>query len=107
MKKFPLSALATGLALAMSLWLAFGTLGNAKLQEGVRAKEAEIQTLRSNIQALEQRLQAQQQEIDTTNQLANQIGPAILRDLVDLQAKNGNIALAVFLQKHGVKFGNQ
>jgi SMC interacting uncharacterized protein involved in chromosome segregation len=106
MKKFPLSAFAAALPLAMSLWLAFATLGNARLQEGGRAKEEEIQTLRSKIQALEQRLQEQQQQIDTTNQLANQIGPAILRDLVDLQAKNGNIALAVFLQKHGVQFGS-
>lgn len=104
MKRFPLSAFAAGLALALSVWLGLGTLGNSGRQDGVRAREAEILALQSRIQGLQQRLQAQQQQIDTGNQLAAQTGPAILRDLMDLQAKNRNIALAVFLQKHGVGF---
>lgn len=90
----------------MAVWFACGTAANGKLQDGVHAKEAEILALQSKIQALQQTVQAQQQQIDTSNQLANQVGPAILRELFELQAKNRNIALAVFLQKHGVQFGS-
>ena len=48
-------------------------------------------------------MESQQQQIETATQLNTQIGPSILNELASLQIKNNNIALAVFLQKHGIK----
>jgi len=97
---FTLTAL---LALALSVWIVFQTFGNSKLQQEIQAKEVEIQLIQTEIQSLQQQIQAQQQQIETANQLANQAGPAILNEIAALQLKNNNIALGVFLQKHGVQ----
>ena len=97
---FTLTAL---LALALSVWIVFQTFGNSKLQQEIQAKEVEIQLIQTEIQNLQQQIQAQQQQIETANQLANQAGPAILNEIATLQLKNNNIALGVFLQKHGVQ----
>lgn len=97
---FTLTAL---LALALSGWIVFQTFGNSKLQQEIQAKEVEIQLIQTEIQSLQQQIQAQQQQIETANQLANQAGPAILNEIATLQLKNNNIALGVFLQKHGVQ----
>lgn len=98
--------LAAVLALVLSVWIVFQTFSNGKLQQGIEAKQDGILSAQGEIQNLQQQLQAQQQQIETANQLANQVGPAILNELASLQMKNNNIALAVFLQKHGVQLQN-
>lgn len=95
--------LAAVLSLVLSLWIVFQTFSNSKLQQGIQAKEEEIQLIQTEVQSLQQQLQAQQQQIESANQLANQAGPAILNEIAALQVKNNNIALGVFLQKHGVQ----
>jgi uncharacterized protein YlxW (UPF0749 family) len=97
---FTLTAL---LALVLSAWIVFQTFGNSKLQQEIEAKEGEIQLIQSEIQSLQQQIQTQQQQVETANQLATQAGPAILNEIATLQLKNNNIALGVFLQKHGVQ----
>ena len=105
-KKTPFSFVSL-LALLLSAWIVFQTLGNGKLQQRIQAKEQEIQTAQAEIQKLQQELQAQQQLIESANQLANQAGPTILNEIATLQMKNNNIALSVFLQKYGVQVRQQ
>jgi peptidoglycan hydrolase CwlO-like protein len=103
MLKNALFALAALLALVLSASIVFQTVGNSKLQQAGQAKDAEIQAMQTEIQTLQQQLQTQQKQIESANQLANQAGPAILSELATLQVKNNNMALGVFLQKHGVQ----
>jgi len=100
-KKISLT-LSAVLALVLSVWIVFQTFGNGKLQQEIQAREMKIQLIQTEIQSLQQQLQAQQQQIESVNQLANQAGPAILNEIAALRVKNNNIALGVFLQKHGV-----
>ena len=55
------------------------------------------------IQSQQQQLQLQQQRIDSGAQLANQLGPAMLRDLAALQLQNKNQKIADLLKKYGVE----
>jgi peptidoglycan hydrolase CwlO-like protein len=103
--KIPLT-LTAALALILSASIVFQTVGNSKLQQAGQAKDAEIQAIQTEIQTLQQQLQTQQKQIESANQLANQAGPAILSELATLQVKNNNMALGVFLQKHGVQVRN-
>jgi len=103
MVKNALFALTALLALVLSASIVFQTVGNSKLQQAGQAKDAEIQAMQTEIQTLQQQLQTQQKQIESANQLANQVGPAILSELATLQVKNNNMALGVFLQKHGVQ----
>ena len=98
--------LAAVLALILSLWIVFQTFDNNKLQQSIQAKEEAIQLIQTEVQGIQQQLQAQQQQIESANQLATQAGPAILNEIAALQLKNNNIALGVFLQKHGVQIRN-
>lgn len=106
MLKNALFALAALLSLVLSASIVFQTVGNSKLQQAGQAKDAEIQAIQTEIQTLQQQLQTQQKQIESANQLANQAGPAILSELATLQVKNNNMALGVFLQKHGVQVRN-
>jgi peptidoglycan hydrolase CwlO-like protein len=93
-------ALAAG---GLAFWIFISTLGNSRLQQGLQLQQDQILALQSEIQGLQQELQLQQQQIETASQLNNQIGPAILNELATIQIKNNNIALAVFIQKHGIQ----
>ncbi len=104
-KNIPFTLVAV-LALVLSLWIVFQTFGNSKLQQDIQTRQDRIQAVQSEIQTLQQQLQSQQQQIESANQLANQAGPAILNEIATLQLKNNNIALGVFLQKHGVQVRN-
>jgi hypothetical protein len=98
------STIAAGLAVFLASWLLFQTRANNRWQLALEDKQDRIQALQASIQQGSVNLQAQQQQLDTARQLSEQVGPAILRDLAELGSKNSNIALAVFLQKHGVEF---
>lgn len=90
-------------AVALAVWIFISTLANSRLQQGIQSQQDQILALQAEIQNLQQQLQSQQQQVETASQLNDQIGPAILNELVNLQFKNNNIALAVFLQNHGVQ----
>ena len=101
-KTLPVNIVALA-AVGLAIWIFISTLGNSRLQQGNQAQQDEILALQSEIQTLQQQLQSQQQQIETASQLNNQVGPAILNELAALQIKNNNIALSVFLQKHGIQ----
>jgi peptidoglycan hydrolase CwlO-like protein len=90
-------------AVGLAFWVFISTVGNSRIQQGIQAQQDQILALESEMQALQQQLQSQQQQIETASQLNTQIGPSILNELASLQIKNNNIALSVFLQKHGIQ----
>ena len=101
---FPLVSTATsGLAVLLSLWFLVGTWSNQSLQRGLQKQQDEIQVGQNAIQQQQQKLQAQQQQIDAASQLANQVGPAMIRDLATLQIQNKNQKIGTILKKYGIE----
>jgi multidrug efflux pump subunit AcrA (membrane-fusion protein) len=102
----PFSLIATasaGLSLLLSLWLLVGTWGNHGAQRRLQGLQDEIQSRQLAIQSQQQQLQAQQQQIDSGAQLANQVGPAMLRDLAELSVVNKNEKISELLKKYGLE----
>lgn len=98
-----LSTASAGLAVLLSLWLLVGTWGNHSAQRRLQGQQDEIQSRQLAIQTQQQQLQAQQQQIDAGAQLANQVGPAMLRDLAELSVTNKNKKITELLKKYGLE----
>ena len=100
----PVIANATGgFAFLLSIWFLFGSWSNQSLQRNLQRQQDEIQLTQVNIQNQQQKIQAQQQQIDAAAQLANQVGPAVIRDLQTLQIQNKNSKIAALLKKYGIE----
>lgn len=100
MKFLPL--LASLVVAALGTWFLVGTLGNQTLQRGLQKRQDDIQARQLAIQNIQQTLQVQQQQIDAASQLENQTGPAIIRDLAELQLAKKNLSIARVLGKYGI-----
>jgi len=98
-----LSTASAGLAVLLSLWLTIGTWGNHNAQRRLQAQQDEIQNRQLAIQTQQQQLQLQQQQIDAGAQLANQVGPAMLRDLAEVSVVNKNKNITQLLKKYGLE----
>ncbi|MFY8268179.1 MAG: hypothetical protein ACOVLK_02170 [Terrimicrobiaceae bacterium] len=98
-----ISLSAGALALLLSLWFLVGTWSNQSLQLGLQKQQDEIQARSLTIKNQQQQLQTQQQQIDSGAQLANQVGPAMIRDLAALQVENKNTKIAALLKKYGIE----
>ena len=102
--QFSLASIAScGLALLLSLWFLVGNWSNQSHQRGLQKQQDDIQARQLTIQNQQQQLQAQQQQIDSGAQLANQVGPAMIRDLAALQLENKNQDIADLLKKYGIE----
>jgi hypothetical protein len=102
----PLNLISTAtcsLAVLLSMWFLVSNWSNQSLQRGLQRQQDEIQANQLAIQSKQQQLQAQQQVIDASSQLANQVGPSMIRDLASLQIQNKNQAIATLLKKYGIE----
>ena len=97
------STAAAGLALVLSLWFFFVSASNNGLQARLQMKQDEIQTRQQSVQLQQQQLQAQQRQVESGAQLAQQVGPAVFRDLAALQVQNKNSKISVLLKKYGLE----
>lgn len=93
----------SSLVVLLSLWLFVGSWSVHSKQGAVQALQEKIQARQLAIQSQQQQIQLQQQRIDSGAQLANQLGPAMLRDLAALQLQNKNQKIADLLKKYGVE----
>ncbi len=100
--KFVYTAVSS-LVVLLSLWLFVGSWSVHSKQGAVQSLQEKIQARQLAIQSQQQQIQLQQQRIDSGAQLANQIGPAMLRDLAGLQLQNKNQKIADLLKKYGVE----
>jgi hypothetical protein len=91
------------LAAVLGLWLAFSGFSNTSKQASLLALQETAQAKSTTVQKLQRDLQAQQQQIESGAQLAQQTGPAVLRDLATLQVENRNEKISVLLKKYGLE----
>ncbi len=91
------------LALVLAVWLLISSGSNISLQASLQKQQDEIQTRQQAVQLQQQQLQTQQQQIESGAQLAQQVGPAVLRDLAELQVQNKNTRIRDLLKKHGLE----
>jgi hypothetical protein len=96
------SVSAAGLCLALSIWLFFASAANTELQHELQTRQESNQTLQQAVKLQQQQLEAQQKQIETGTKLAQEVGPAVLRDLGALALKNENARIRVLLAKYGV-----
>jgi hypothetical protein len=87
---------ASGISVLLGLWFLGSSFGNQGLQRTLQKKQ-------DDIQAQQQELQSQQQLIDAGSQLAQQVGPAMIRDLAALQLDKNNKKIAQLLLKYGIE----
>ena len=97
-----LSVAAAGLCLALSIWFFFATSKNQSLQSELQRKQQTLQTRTQAVQLQQQNLQAQQEQINAGTTLAQQIGPAVLKDLGTIAVQNKNEKIRSLLLKYGV-----
>jgi len=90
-------------ALCLSVWLVILSIANASSASGLQILQEEVMGRQQAVQNQQQQLQAQQQQIDSGAQLAQQVGPAVLKDLAAVQVQNKNIRIAELLKKHGLE----
>ncbi len=97
-----LPSVAAGVSLLLSAWL-FATSGmNQNLQAVLQQKQQELQSEQQEIQLHQQQFQAQQEQINQGIKLAQEVGPAVLKDLASLAVENNNETIKKLLTKYGV-----
>ena len=96
------SSFSAALCLVLSVWLFFANNANQVLQGELQTKQEDLQTQQQAVQLQQQQFQDQQQIINEATQLAQQIGPAVLRDLGALVLQNKNENIRKLLAKYGV-----
>lgn len=97
-----LSVAAALLCLVLSIWFFFATGQNQSLQSQLQRKQQILQTRTQAVQLQQQQLQAQQEQINAGTTLAQQIGPAVLKDLGTAAIQNKNEDIRSLLMKYGV-----
>jgi hypothetical protein len=93
-----------GLCVLLSIWLFLANAANQTLQGELQNKQQQVQTQQQQAQAQQQQFQEQEQKISAGTQLAQQIGPAVLRDLGALALQKKNDRVKKLLAKYGVTF---
>lgn len=96
------SIAAAGTSLALSVWLFVTSGQNQKLQGELQKKQQELQAEQQEVQLQTQQIQAQQDQINAGIRLAQEVGPAVLRDVGNLSVQNKNESLKKLLAKYGV-----
>jgi ABC-type uncharacterized transport system ATPase subunit len=97
------STLTCSVAAALGLWLVFSGFSNTSKQAELLNLQEQAQAKNTIVQKLQRDLQAQQQQIESGAQLAQQTGPAVLKDLATLQVENKNAKIAELLKKYGLE----
>jgi hypothetical protein len=97
-----LPAAASALGLLLSIWLFISNSTNSGLQEELRKKQDTLQGEQQAVQIENQKLQAQQEQITTGIRLAQEVGPAVLKDVAGLAVQNKNEPLKKLLGKYGI-----
>ena len=93
---------AAALSLLLSVWLFISNSTNSGLQGELQKKHTDLQSEQQAVQIQNQQLQAQQEQIATGMRLAQEVGPAVLRDVAGLAVQNKNDALKKLLGKYGI-----
>ena len=90
---------ASALSLLLGIWLLFLSGTNQGLQSNLQKLQQEVQSQQQVLQVKQQQFQAQQEQINTAQQISQQVGPALLRDMAVASIKNDKIKK--ILTSHG------
>lgn len=101
MKSLPflISTGASAISLILGIWLFFLSTTTQGLQGALQSQQQEAQNQQQALQTKQQQFQVQQQQIDAGNQISQQVGPALLRDMAVASIKNDKIKK--ILTSHG------
>jgi hypothetical protein len=97
-----ISSVAAGAAVILSVWLLFLNTSFQKLQGQAQQQQQELQAQQQQAQLQYQQVQAQQERINAGTQLAQQVGPAVLKDLGTVAVQNKNDKIKKLLGKYGL-----
>src|SRR4051794_33661737 len=97
-----LSIAAAGISLVLSVWLFISGLGNQSLQNKWQAQQQELQNQQQEVASQQQAIQLQQSQIQTGRYLAEQVGPAVLREIGTSVVQKKNEKLRGLLARYGM-----
>ena len=98
-----LSIGAAGVSLVLSIWLLIAGISNQGQQGRWQDQQKELINHQTELASLQQKAQIQQQQIQAGKNLAEQVGPAVLKDIGGLVVQKKNDKLEGLLAKYGVK----
>ncbi len=90
---------ASALSLLLGIWLFFLGGTNQGLQNDLQKLQQDVQSQQQILQVKQQAFQVQQEQINTAQQISQQVGPALLRDMAVASVKNDKIKK--ILTSHG------
>lgn len=96
-------AVLAGALFALSCRCYLLTAENNRMRAEASDFQQFVEGQQSQILAKRQQLQIQQDRLTKGSAIGDTVGPAVLRDIVTLAEKPGNIRLRELLQKHGVQ----
>src|SRR4051812_23920721 len=103
MNPFSLLAIgAAGISLLLSIWLLISGFTNQGQQSRWQEQQQELLNHQQTLQTLQQKAQMQQQQIQSGKYLAEQVGPAVLKDIAGQVIQKKNDKLKGLLAKYGV-----
>jgi hypothetical protein len=97
-----LSIGAAGVSLLLAVWLLISGFSNQGQQTRWQEQQQELLNHQQTLQTLQQKAQMQQQQIQSGRQLAEQIGPEVLKDIGKSVIDKKNEKLKGLLAKYGV-----
>ena len=95
---FYISVAAAALSLLMAVIILIVGQMNQGLQSDIQGKQKEVQAVQAD-------LQKQQEQINIANQISQQLGPNLLRDMAVVSLENNN--MKELLKKHGYNVQQQ
>jgi hypothetical protein len=91
-----------GISLALSVWLLISGLGNQGLQAQWQQKQQALLDQQQELATQQQKAQQQQQQIQSGKYVAEQVGPAVLKDLGSVVVQKKNEKIRGLLSRYGV-----
>jgi hypothetical protein len=97
-----LSVTAAGLSLVLAVWLFVGSFATRSLQSKAQDQQQELLNHQQELSTAQQKIQIQNQQIQSGKYLAEQVGPAVLKDLAGISIQKKNEKIRGLLAKYGV-----
>lgn len=97
-----LAVASAAVSLLLSVWLLFSGLANQGLQGQWQEKQQTLLDQQQELATQQQKAQQQQQQIQSGKYVAEQVGPAVLKDLGSVVVQKKNEKIRGLLSRYGV-----
>lgn len=102
---FLISTGASAICLLLGIWLFGIGVGNQGLQSDLQKLQQDVQNHQQVLQTKQQQLQVQQEQINAGNTISQQVGPALLREMAIVSAKDDK--MKKLLKNHGYEIKDE